>query len=156
MNAHKKKQSTIAVWSEIEGLIMYIDSDDCEFMHSDDGEKVEVMVLFVGTMIVAAVQILVREEKFGPDSEVKNLGLMLAVACRWASSMIDMADFYKETSWAPYLRELAAKHGVEITGPAGMEDVMTRLDKAAAKRDSSDKKRWEGLKWDKEVSTPGC
>lgn len=107
------------------------------------------MVEVIGVMTLTAIDRLIEEKVFGPDSPVKNLSNMLGLIVDWNELVNEgmMDSFTESSSWVRRVVELAETHGVPITYPEGVEKYIKKVKEAG-----DAPKKWKTMTWKKKVS----
>lgn len=118
----------------------------------DDGNKVIKMIEFIGCMNVFAVDRLIKENVFNPDSPVKNLSQILGLLAKWVATLESgTGEVDAGLPWLVRLVELADMHKVPITPP----DPKRREEFIASCRKSSPSHaHWRTMSWSKKVRLP--
>ncbi|KAJ4172471.1 hypothetical protein NW754_002671 [Fusarium falciforme] len=144
--AFKPKASYRDWWPEVEGLILGLYSTFLEFEMCDDGERTNKIIELIGYMVVAAVEALKKEGVFKPDSEIRNLGLVLAMFIQFGHGEIEYGIDEENCSWAYKLLDMADEAGIDLTGPPGYEKA---IEKIIDERDRKAKamKKWNNVNW---------
>jgi hypothetical protein len=113
---------------------------------ADDGERCGSVVEGIGSLVLAAVDFLIEKGQFKQGSEIRNLGLVLALYLSFAQEQTGAFD--EEVEWRFALGERAEKHGVTLTGPY---DAQAVLDSLAHDERDEDTAKFENIKWKNEV-----
>ncbi|KAM0424340.1 hypothetical protein ACHAPT_010486 [Fusarium lateritium] len=149
----KPKATYREIWPEIEGLTLALSSNCLEFEMCDDGQRCNKVIELIGYMVVAAMEALKKEGVFKPDSEIRNLGLVVAMLIKWAAWELNYDMDEESCSWAYKLLDMADDAGIDLTGPPRFE---ADIKKIADDRDRKAKgmKRWDSVNWATKVSAP--
>ncbi|WDK12505.1 hypothetical protein CGRA01v4_03785 [Colletotrichum graminicola] len=123
-------------------FIWYLSGGD--FARADDGELCSHTARLIGNLFLATLARLEREGVLTPDSEVKDLGHvmagMLKVAATFRSySLLDQGARMKrstkkrpfpfdEDSFDNYVAAYAKKHGITLRGVPGLESLLKDVD----------------------------
>lgn len=98
----------------------------------EDGQRVCDTLNAVGTAFLAALNNLDREGLLKPDSEIKDLALVMGL-------FLDLTDHFEdamtcgeeEQQWPSYLVALAKEKGIELTLPIGIKKRVEEYDNDA-------------------------
>ncbi|KAJ5939178.1 hypothetical protein N7466_002312 [Penicillium verhagenii] len=98
------------MWALCEGFAIFCmkGNVDC-FMTVDDGEGVEALCKLASQMLLEMLAILEKCNLLGPESEVKNLGLIMALFLRFGKEL-EFDDF------AVDIFAFAKKHSIKLVG----------------------------------------
>ncbi|KAK1977153.1 hypothetical protein LZ30DRAFT_785095 [Colletotrichum cereale] len=114
-----------------------------EFAMADDGELCSHTARLIGNLFLAMLARLEREGVLAPDSEVKDLGHVMAGMLKVAaafrgSSLLEQGTPMKkskkrpfpfaEDSFADYVAAYAKKHGITLCGVPGRKDLLENVD----------------------------
>ncbi|KPM38636.1 hypothetical protein AK830_g7919 [Neonectria ditissima] len=112
----KRNVSYREIWPEVEGFALVMHSHLDSFIMCDDGAKCGVVVEMVGHLLVAAVDALKKQGVFKPDSDIPNLGFILATWLEWGYGLDDYGFDDGQTDWVYRIFELAEEAGVILRG----------------------------------------
>lgn len=117
----------------------------------DDGQRCGKVIELIGYMVIAAVEALKKEGVFKPDSEIRNLGLVLAMFIQWAYGELPYGFDEELCSWAYKLLDMADEAGIDLNGPARYEKAIKKI---MDERDRKAKgmKKWNNVNWATKVS----
>jgi hypothetical protein len=113
---------------------------------AEDGERCGSIVERIGSAVLAAVDFLIEKGQFKQGSEIRNLGLVLALYLSFAQKQHGLFD--EEVEWRFALVKRAETHGVTLTGPF---DARAVLDKVAEDEPVEDMAKFKNIKWKNEV-----
>lgn len=131
-------------WPEVEGLALLL-FDDPTFTMADDGERCGEMVELIGAMTVSALCMLKKQGVLKPGSEIRNLGLVLALIFKWGYG--HYRDCYEdEADWVHRVADMADEARIDLadaklTGVPGMGKWLEAL--RAEEREESDCSKWD-------------
>ncbi|KLO85125.1 uncharacterized protein Y057_4210 [Fusarium fujikuroi] len=117
----KPKSTYRDFWPEVEGFAMILRGSLLEYVMIDDGERVQVTCEVVGALILATIEALKKQDVFKPDSEIRNLGLVLFMFIRWGREQSDYG--VEEENWSRIYKiiDLAEEAGIKLTAPHNFE-----------------------------------
>ncbi|KAI8711667.1 hypothetical protein NCS52_01430800 [Fusarium sp. LHS14.1] len=130
-------------WPEVEVLVLGLYSTFLEFEMCDDGQRCGKVIELIGYLVVAAMEALKKEGVFKPDSEIRNLGLVLAMFIQWGHGELPYGFEEELCSWAYKLLDMADEAGIDLTGPPRYEKAIKKI------IDERDRKAKAMKKWDK-------
>ncbi|KAJ0334379.1 hypothetical protein COL5a_000436 [Colletotrichum fioriniae] len=122
-------------------FIWYLNGGD--FAMADDGEFVDETAKLIGNLFLATLARLEREGVLAPDSEVKDLGCVMAGMLKVASAfrgfdLLQDETVYKKSKKRPfpftaekfdsYVALYAKKHGITLKGVPGLKALVDNLD----------------------------
>ncbi|KAJ4244998.1 hypothetical protein NW762_014204 [Fusarium torreyae] len=117
----------------------------------DDPQKCEKLSEMVGYLILAVIDALKKQDVFKPDSEIRNLGLVLAMFVKWGREQATEYEFNEACgSWIYKVIELAEGANVHITGPDNFEETYDKILSDKAKKAKA-MKRWDNVNWASKV-----
>lgn len=117
----------------------------------DDGERVQVTCEVVGALILATIEALKKQDVFKPDSEIRNLGLVLFIFIRWGREQLDYGVEEENWSWIYKIIDFAEEAGIKLTAPHNFEkdyEVIKDHREEWAQRMG----KWNNVKWNNIVS----
>ncbi|KAJ4328667.1 hypothetical protein N0V84_000858 [Fusarium piperis] len=87
-----------------------------------------------------------QEGVFKPDSEIRNLGLVLAMFIQWVHGELPYGFDEELCSWAYKLLDMADEAGIDLDGPARYGKVIKNI---IDERDRTAKgmKKWNNVNW---------
>ena len=92
---------------------------------NDDSEGSAKLVAILGTALLTTIDILVVKDLFKKDSSIRNIGLVLSQWLRFTQGAgDDELCTGGENNWRYAVVRLADKNKFEITGTAGIEDLI--------------------------------
>lgn len=100
------------------------------FLGVDDGQKVHDYAGIVGTTLLAALNTLDRNDLLKPDSEFKDIALVIGLYLEVAANFGDALDWPRgdESLWPNQIVTFAKEKGIEIDMPFGVEKRIQRFD----------------------------
>ncbi|KAK2029699.1 hypothetical protein LX32DRAFT_560149 [Colletotrichum zoysiae] len=122
-------------------FIWYLSGGD--FAMADDGEFCTRTARLIGNLFLAMLARLEREGVFTPDSEVKDLGNVMAGMLKVAATLrnYDLLEGgtrmkkskkrpfpFDEDSFDNYVAAYAKKHGITLRGVPGLKDLLADVD----------------------------
>ncbi|RBR26898.1 uncharacterized protein FIESC28_00324 [Fusarium coffeatum] len=144
----KAKASYRDFWPEVEGLALILRSV------CDDPAKCEAISEMVGYLTLATIDALKKQDVFKPDSEIKNLGLVLFMLVRWGREQID-CEFSEECcSWIYKVIDLAEEADIELTAPHDFDKHYDEIIDNREKR-AKDMKRCNNVNWGTKLKAYG-
>ena len=104
----------------------------------------------VGYLTLATINALKKQNVFKPDSEIKNLGLVLFMLIRWGREQTDYEFSEECCSWIYKVIDLAEEADIELTAPNNFDK---HYDEIVDKRDkrAKDMSRWDKVNWGTQV-----
>ncbi|KAF6834027.1 hypothetical protein CPLU01_05160 [Colletotrichum plurivorum] len=108
-------------------LIWYLQLGS-EFGMIDDGESAMKTAKLVGNMFLAMLARLEREGVLKPDSEVKDLGFVMAGFLKVAESFRDCSLLEDEDKVRNYVAAYAKKHGIKLGGVPKLDELLAGVD----------------------------
>lgn len=104
----------------------------------------------VGYLTLVTIDALKKQDVFKPDSEIKNLGLVLFMLVRWGREQIDYEFSEECCSWIYKVIGLAEEADIELTTP---HDFDKHYDEIVDNRENraKDMKRWNNVNWGTKV-----
>ncbi|KDN65805.1 hypothetical protein CSUB01_04988 [Colletotrichum sublineola] len=114
-----------------------------DFARADDGELCSHTARLIGNLFLATLARLEREGVLAPDSEVKDLGHVMAGMLKVAAvfrgySLLEHGTRvrkskkrpfpYAEDSFDNYVAAYAKKHGITLRGVPGLKDLLVNVD----------------------------
>ncbi|KAF5565734.1 hypothetical protein FPHYL_4135 [Fusarium phyllophilum] len=142
----KPKSTYRNFWPEVEGLAMILRGGLLEYVMIDDGARVQVTCEVVGDLILATIEALKKQDVFKPDSEIRNLGLVLFMFIRWGREQSDYGVEEENWSWIYKIIDLAEEAGIKLTAPHNfekdLEDIKDHRDEWAQRMG-----KWNNVKW---------
>lgn len=117
----------------------------------DDGQRVSKIIELIGYMVVSAMEALKKEGVFKPDSEIRNLGLVLTMFIQFAHGEIQYGIDEENCSWAYKLLDMADEAEIDLNGPPRYEKAIKKI---IDERDRKAKamKKWNNVNWATKVS----
>lgn len=105
----------------------------------------------VGYLVLSTIDALKKQDVFKPDSEIKNLGLVLFMLIRWGREQIDY-EFEEECcSWIYKVIDLAEEANIKLVAPHNFDqdykEIMDNREDRAKRM-----KRWDKVNWGTKVS----
>lgn len=116
---------------------------------SDDGDKCADTVELIGFMTIHALNQIKEQGAFGPDSDIQNLGTILAMLIYWVAST---GCFESHMAWAHHIMKMADEAGVTLGGPTKFSEAKEELLKEPPS--ASDLEECKSFSWKSKVSTP--
>lgn len=92
----------------------------------DDGERAGKLIKLVGDAVFACVNYLISQDQFKPDSDIKNLGLVLAMFLVWGGGYANGCD-KSGIKWCGELVTAVEDNHVTLYGPYQIEDTISRI-----------------------------
>ena len=94
---------------------------------SDDSKGNALLVAMFGTALLTTIDLLISRKVFTPDSELCNIGLILAKFFNVTTNVGDDKLCKRgENGWKNVVVRLADKHSVEISGVYRIEDTVDK------------------------------
>ncbi|KAF4962590.1 hypothetical protein FSARC_9368 [Fusarium sarcochroum] len=147
----KPKASYRDFWPEVEGLALMLRSTLLAYFMCDDPQKCEKLSEMVGYLILATIDALKKQDVFKPDSDIRNLGLVLAMFVKWGREQATEYEFDEQCgSWIYKVIDLAEEANVHITGPHNFEETYDEILNDRAKKAKA-MKRWDNVNWTTKV-----
>ncbi|KAJ4111353.1 hypothetical protein NW768_011931 [Fusarium equiseti] len=150
----KAKASYRDFWPEVEGLALILLGDIVRYEMCDDPKKCESISEMVGYLTLATIDALKKQGVFKPDSEIKNLGLVLFMLVRWGREQIAYEFSEECCSWIYKVIDLAEEADIELTLPNNFD---RHYDEIVDKRDkrAKDMSRWNNVNWGTKLKAYG-
>ncbi|KAF4508504.1 hypothetical protein G6O67_004870 [Ophiocordyceps sinensis] len=142
--AIRSKTTYRDTWPEVEGLVMALHYGLGEFILCEDGGRCSDAMEMVGYLSITALNVLKDQGVLAPNSDIPNLGLVLAVLLQWAWSWTDLLD-WENIGWVYRVLDIVEEAGVAVGGTVGFPKVLEEMKKKAP-RNGSDK-RWKSFSW---------
>jgi hypothetical protein len=155
----------LGLWQHVESFMLFVRHHTGVWFMIDDSHGVRETIKLIGVAVLSTLDVLDAQGLFTPDSEIKNLSLVLALSIEFAQSWPgDLGDV--ELSWAEEIVSRARKAGVVIQGPFGTEVKVKEMqdelgeeteddeedDEEDEEEDEEDNINWKKLNWQDEVS----
>lgn len=121
------------------------------FIVCDDGQRCGKVIELIGYLAVAAMEALKKEGVFKPDSEIRNLGLVLAMFIQWGHGELPYGFEEELCSWAYKLLDMADEAGIDLTGPPRYEKAIKKIIDER-NRKAKAMKKWDNVNWATKVS----
>ena len=146
---------------------------------SNDSDGNAVLVSMFGTALLASIDILISRDLFDNNSELRNIGLVLAKFIKFATEVGDDELCRSgENKWKKAVIRLVNEHGIFLYGVSGIRDIEDAIKDSIGDDDSDEsegplvlkpgfygvitadsfyrptKKSWESPNWKKEVRSP--
>ncbi|KAK0615358.1 hypothetical protein B0T17DRAFT_657547 [Bombardia bombarda] len=135
-------------WAVCEGMAFFLLTGFASpFFGVDDGELVSHTYELIGRLFVSMLAQLERDGRLGKDSEVQNLGLIMALFMRLAADARDYGCLQEseeepigpkkdKKTWCPHAFDnqvlaYARKYDVKLVGPSDMEDLIENCEQEA-------------------------
>lgn len=109
---------------------------------SDDLRRSGAAIELIGYMVIHSLSKLKDQQVFRPDSDVRNLGLILAMLIHWGYNT--PSHLRRSASWVSQVIKLAEKNGVGLYGPSNIVDVLERIKHTEVSEDLS----WQWVDFD--------
>lgn len=156
----KKNLEVKALWKNIEAMAWFLNGDlflwrskallvctvipRCLMLMfltgGDDSKSNATLIAMFGTALLTTINILVSQKLFTPDSELRNIGLILAKFLKITTGVGDDELCRRgENRWKDVVVRLADEHGIIISGVYHIEDIVDQIRESTGP-DSSDKK----------------
>ncbi|KAF4448339.1 amine oxidase (flavin-containing) [Fusarium austroafricanum] len=141
-------------WPEVEALALTLRGEllDYYVLGIDDYRRPVEMTQMVGYLILATIDALKKQDVFKPDSEIRNLGLVLFMLIRWGREALDYEISEESCSWIYKVIDLAEEAGIKFTAPHNFD---TSFNEIMENRDGRAKqmKKWDNVKWPAKIKT---
>ncbi|KAF5254685.1 hypothetical protein FANTH_618 [Fusarium anthophilum] len=135
-------------WPEVEGLAMFLHGGVLDYDGIGDGKRRQMTNEIIGYLILATIDALEQQDVFKPDSEIRNLGLVLFMFIQWKLSHCYVPA--ESLFWMCKIVELAEEANVKLTSPHNFEKdcrwVKTIRDRGAKRMD-----KWENVDWQSQL-----
>ena len=106
----------------------------------EDSKSNAILIALFGTTLLTTINILVSQKLFTPDSELRNIGLILAKFLNFTTGVGDDELCRRgENKWKDVMVRLADEHGIIISGVYHIEDIVDKI-RESTDPDSSSKK----------------
>ncbi|KAK4242861.1 hypothetical protein C8A03DRAFT_28860 [Achaetomium macrosporum] len=121
-------------WVVCEALAFFLQTETSwAVTRIDDGDGVEAVFQLIGRLFMSMLALLEREKLLAKDSEIKNLGLIMALFMSWArdsrpyglleeSKQESLGPAKDKKKWEPHAFDslvlaYARKYGIDLVGP---------------------------------------
>ncbi|KAL9117753.1 MAG: hypothetical protein Q9187_005708 [Circinaria calcarea] len=125
----KKTKSAITLWSQMEGISLFLNGDMQAWCMCDDSERNTKVAALIGTALLSTINTLIQEDLFKEGSTIRNLGLILSLFIKFAEETCSDLCEKGESDWTKRVVLMAQDHGVEIKGPYGIEEQLQNIRK---------------------------
>ncbi|KAF4981770.1 hypothetical protein FZEAL_2492 [Fusarium zealandicum] len=143
----KSKATYRDIWPEVEGLALALRSNNLEFAMCDDSERCAKVIELVGYLAITVIDALKKENVFTPDSDIRNLGLVLCLLMRWGWEQHTSYDFEDEnSSWVYKIIDMADEAGVKLVGPPKFDEELDQMRSQRAEK-ATKMNRWNSVNW---------
>ncbi|RFN48357.1 hypothetical protein FIE12Z_7406 [Fusarium flagelliforme] len=145
----KAKASYRDFWPEVEGLALILRSDVIARIPRSVNPSAK-----WGYLTLATIDALKKQDVFKPDSEIKNLGLVLFMLIHWGREQIDYEFSEECCSWIYKVIDLTEEADIELTAPNNFDkqydEIVDNRDKRA-----KDMSRWDKVNWGSQLKAYG-
>ncbi|KAM5364990.1 hypothetical protein ACJZ2D_011250 [Fusarium nematophilum] len=147
----KPKASYHDIWPEVEGLALALRTNLIDFGMCDDSERCQRVTEMMGYLALSAIDTLKKQNVFGPNSDVRNIGLVLSMMIRWAWEQMTDYDYDEEKcSWIYKLIDLAEGANINLAVPADFAGELLLI-KAARANKAKGMTKWDSVNWTNKV-----
>lgn len=141
------------IWPEVEGLVLFLRSSLVDFGMCEDGERISKIIEMVGLLVLTAITVLQKQDVFKPRSDVRNIGIMLAMLIRWAwDEHTDTEIDEEHISWIYKLIDLAEEAQIDLAVPSDFGEQLSEI-KAARGEKALQMDRWDSINWTASVKS---
>ncbi|KAI9044001.1 uncharacterized protein KD926_002380 [Aspergillus affinis] len=122
-------------WAMCEAAVLFLLCGEADPMKmADDGERVSHVHTLIARMFLTILAKLEAQDALKPESEVKNLGVIMAVYMKYihseANELSDVTAAKKfQFDQAPlHILAYAKKHGIKLRGPADIDELVEEVE----------------------------
>ncbi|KAI1078066.1 hypothetical protein F5B20DRAFT_582593 [Whalleya microplaca] len=143
---NREENTLKQMWAIIAGTTHWLlDEELGPWMMMDDGERLETTVELIGQALVTVLNELDQAQMLKADSDIKDLGLVIACYLQWIETLNDLgceSDFRKEAIG------YAKKAGIDLkdAGCYGMEQVLGEFGNTKPLAGNAKADRWNWKK----------
>ncbi|PLB44596.1 hypothetical protein P170DRAFT_367737 [Aspergillus steynii IBT 23096] len=120
-------------WAMCEAAVLFLLGGDADPMTQiDDGERVFDIQTLMARMFLTMLATLEARDLLKPDSEIKNLGVVMAIYMKYINCELndgsnDTDPKFKFSQAHGNILAYAKKHGIALRGPAGTDELVEEL-----------------------------
>ncbi|EGR44088.1 uncharacterized protein TRIREDRAFT_124288 [Trichoderma reesei QM6a] len=138
----RKNHTVMELWFELEGLALVLNSGCVEFQMCDDADRCGQILELVGYMTITVIGSLQKNKLFAKDSQIPNIGIMLALVLTYAHSMGTDYGWEDQVGWTPYVVQQATVAHITLAGPKKFAETLQGINEWGAGKTAASQAKW--------------
>lgn len=138
----RKTHTSMELWFELEGLALVLNSGCVEFQMCDDADRCGKILELVGYMTITVIGSLQKNNLFAKDSQIPNIGIMLALVLSYAHSMGTDYGWEDQVGWTPYVVKQATIAQITLAGPKRFDETLEGINELGAGKTAASQAKW--------------
>ncbi|KAL6862092.1 hypothetical protein J3F83DRAFT_716909 [Trichoderma novae-zelandiae] len=138
----RKTHTPMELWYELEGLALVLNSGCIEFQMCDDPDRCGQILELVGYMTITVITSLKKNKLFIKDSQIPNIGIMLALVLTYAHTMGTDFGWEDNVAWTPYVVKQATIAKITLAGPRKFAETLEEINEQGAGETTASQAKW--------------
>lgn len=108
----------------------------------DDADRCGKILELVGYMTITVIGSLQKNNLFAKDSQIPNIGIMLALVLSYAHSMGTDYGWEDQVGWTPYVVKQATIAQITLAGPKRFDETLEGINELGAGKTAASQAKW--------------
>lgn len=108
----------------------------------DDADRCGQILELVGYMTITVIGSLQKNKLFAKDSQIPNIGIMLALVLTYAHSMGTDYGWEDQVGWTPYVVQQATVAHITLAGPKKFAETLQGINEWGAGKTAASQAKW--------------